>query len=71
MKNIHLNSTNIAVLPQLCPIQSSIAFCLNQLRQAQISFLNLGNIVVCPEQRLILIFQAKYLKQIQPLHEFA
>jgi len=27
-------------LQQICPLQSSIAFCLNQLRSAKIQFLN-------------------------------
>ena len=36
-------------LQQYCPLQSSIAYCLNRLRMAQIHFLNLGNFIVCPE----------------------
>ncbi|WP_089604162.1 hypothetical protein [Acinetobacter piscicola] len=51
-------------LKQLCPIQSSIAFCLNQLRMAQIHFLNLGNLIICPEYNCILIFQTKLLIRI-------
>ena len=54
-------------LKQLCPIQSSIAFCLNRLRIAQIHFLNLGNLIVCPEYNCILIFQTKLLIRIDPL----
>ena len=52
------------LLQQLCPIQSSIAFCLTQLRMAQIHFLNLGNLIVCPEYNCILIFQTKLLIRI-------
>ena len=58
-------------LGRLCPIQSSIAFCLNQLRMAQIHFLNLGNLIVCPEYNCILIFQTKLLIRIDPLAKSA
>ncbi len=34
----------LSQLKQLCPNQSSVAACLNQLRRAKIQFLNLGNI---------------------------
>lgn len=54
-------------LKQLCPIQTSIAFCLNQLRMAQIHFLNLGNLIICPEYNCILIFQTKLLIRIDTL----
>lgn len=54
-------------LQQHCPLQSSIALCLNQLRMAQIHFLNLGNLIICPEYNCILIFQAKYLIRIDSL----
>nr|WP_165353083.1 hypothetical protein [Acinetobacter piscicola] len=49
MKNQMFTLDNIHGLPQLCPTHSSIAFCLNQLRQAHIVFFNLGNIIICPE----------------------
>ncbi|RIW57789.1 hypothetical protein D3X24_16610, partial [Acinetobacter baumannii] len=47
----------LSQLKQLCPNQSSVAACLNQLRRAKIQFLNLGNIIVCPQYRSILIFK--------------
>lgn len=34
----------------------SQANCLNTLRQANIPFLNLGNVVYCPEQKILLFF---------------
>ncbi|MEF9955824.1 MAG: hypothetical protein RSA22_14035 [Acinetobacter sp.] len=55
----------ISQLKQLCPLHSSIAACLNQLRQAKIQFLNLGSIVICPQQRCILFFQQRCLMQIE------
>ncbi|TCM68782.1 hypothetical protein EC844_104158 [Acinetobacter calcoaceticus] len=54
-------------LAQLCPTHSSIASCLNQLRQAQILFLNLGNLIVCPEQDCYFVFNAKQLIRIESL----
>ncbi|MFN3290234.1 MAG: hypothetical protein ACK410_07420 [Acinetobacter sp.] len=54
-------------LQQHCPLQSSIAYCLNRLRMAQIRFLNLGNLIVCPEYNCVLIFQNKSLIRIDPL----
>lgn len=55
----------LSQLKQLCPNQSSIAACLNQLRQAKIQFLNLGNIIVCPQHRSILIFKQHKLMEIE------
>ncbi|EOR02370.1 MULTISPECIES: hypothetical protein [Acinetobacter] len=55
----------LSQLKQLCPAQSSIANCLNQLRQAKIQFLNLGNIIICPQQRCILFFQQRNLMGIE------
>ena len=55
----------ISQLKQLCPLHSSIAACLNQLRQAKIQFLNLGSIIICPQQRCILFFQQRHLMQIE------
>jgi len=37
----HTTTSALSQLKQLCPNQSSIAVCLNQLRQAKIQFLNL------------------------------
>lgn len=45
------------------------AHCLNALRHGQIQFLNLGNLVYCQQQQLLLIFRNKYLyayEQILP-----
>ena len=55
----------ISQLKQLCPLHSSIAACLNQLRQAKIQFLNLGSIIICPQQRCILIFKHRNLMEIE------
>lgn len=52
---------------QLCPFQCSIAFCLNQLRRAKIQFINLGNLIVCPKQNCLMIFQSKLLIRIDTL----
>lgn len=55
---------NTAEIQQLCPLQCSIAFCLNQLRSAKIQFLNLGNLVICPKQNCLIIFKYKMLIRI-------
>ncbi|ARG35215.1 MULTISPECIES: hypothetical protein [Acinetobacter] len=55
----------LSQLKQLCPNQSSVAACLNQLRRAKIQFLNLGNIIVCPQYRSILIFKQRKLMEIE------
>jgi hypothetical protein len=55
----------LSQLKQLCPNQSSLAACLNQLRQAKIQFLNLGNIIICPQYRFILIFKQRKLMEIE------
>ncbi|ENX31853.1 hypothetical protein F889_03743 [Acinetobacter colistiniresistens] len=55
----------LSQLKQLCPAHSSIASCLNQLRQAKIQFLNLGNIVICPQQGCILFFKQRHLMEIE------
>ena len=55
---------NTAEIQQLCPLECSIAFCLNQLRSAKIQFLNLGNLVVCPKQNCLIIFKYKMLIRI-------
>ena len=55
---------NTAQIQQLCPLKCSIAFCLNQLRSAKIQFLNLGNLVICPKQNCLIIFQYKMLIRI-------
>ena len=47
------------------PLGIQLSNCLNQLRDAQISFLNLGNIIFCPNKQCLLIFQHKHLIQIQ------
>lgn len=55
----------LSQIKQLCPAHSSIATCLNQLRQAKIQFLNLGNIIICPQLRCILFFQQRNLMEIE------
>ncbi|MBJ8439030.1 hypothetical protein EA756_18650 [Acinetobacter lactucae] len=59
------NKSALIQLKQLCPNQSSVAACLNQLRQAKIQFLNLGNIIVCPQYHSILIFKQHRLMEIE------
>jgi len=54
----------IAQLQQICPLQSSIAFCLNQLRSAKIQFLNLGDLIICPKHNCLIIFKYKTLVRI-------
>lgn len=61
----------IKQLQCLCPLQSSIASCLNRFRMAKISFLNLGNLIICPEYNCVLIFNAKVLIQIDALSELS
>ncbi|ENV49166.1 hypothetical protein [Acinetobacter junii] len=61
----HTTTSALSQLKQLCPNQSSIASCLNQLRQAKIQFLNLGNIIICPQSRSILIFKQRKLMEIE------
>lgn len=55
----------LSQIKQLCPVHSSIATCLNQLRQAKIQFLNLGNMIICPQQHCILFFQQRNLMEIE------
>ncbi len=71
MTNQTVNVDHTDELPQLCPIKSSIAFCLNQLRHAHISFLNLGNIIICPEQKIVMIFKEKCLSHIEKIRSFS
>ena len=58
---------NTTQIQQLCPLECSIAFCLNQLRSAKIQFLNLGNLVICPKQICLIIFKYKMLIRIDTL----
>jgi hypothetical protein len=51
-------------LQQLCPLQSSVAYSLNQLRVAKIQFLNLGNLIICPEYDCLIVFKHKMLIRI-------
>ena len=51
-------------IQRLCPVQCSIAYCLNQLRTAKIQFLNLGNLIICPQQNCLIIFKFKMLIRI-------
>ena len=55
---------NTVQIQQLCTLECSIAFCLNQLRSAKIQFLNLGNLVICPKQNCLIIFKYKMLIRI-------
>lgn len=48
----------------------SKANCLNQLRAQNVDFINLGNIVYCPAQKLMLIFKAYQLYAYDLIEEF-
>lgn len=52
-------------LKHFFPPDTPLAFCLNQLRRLRIEFLNLGNVIICPKQKCIFIFQTKYLNRIE------
>ncbi len=54
-------------LLKLCPLHSSLAFCLNQLRSAHIHFLNLGNLIICAEHNCLFIFKSKTLIRMESL----
>lgn len=60
-----LTMTHLPVLIQqlynALPTAPNQAYCLNTLRALQIQFLNLGNIIYCQQQSLLLIFKDKYL----------
>ena len=51
-------------IQRLCPVQCSIAYCLNQLRSAKIQFLNLGNLIICPQQNRLIISKYNMLIRI-------
>ncbi len=55
----------LSQIKQLYPMHSSIATCLNRLRQAKIQFLNLGSMIICPQQHCILFFQQRNLMAIE------
>lgn len=59
---------NTTQIQQLCPLKCSIAFCLAQLRSAKIQFLNLGNLIICPQHNCLIIFKYKTLIQIDTLN---
>lgn len=46
------------------PPNLTFAKCLNQLRKLEVSFLNLGNLIFCPEYRCLLFFKNKQLIDI-------
>ncbi|MBJ9953527.1 MULTISPECIES: hypothetical protein [unclassified Acinetobacter] len=62
--NIFIKQKAPAQLQQLCPLQSSFAYCLNQLRIAKIQFLNLGSLIICPEYDCLIVFKHKTLIRI-------
>lgn len=47
------------LMSQTCEL--SIANCLNLLRSHDVDFINLGNIVYCPHQKIILYFRRRIL----------
>ena len=57
--------TSLIMLDQLCPLHSSIASCLTRLREAKIQLLNLGNMIICPQQHCILFFQQRKLVRME------
>lgn len=46
-------------------IQNSLAQCLNLLRALHIPFLNLGNLIICPEQKCLLFFKSKHFDHLE------
>ena len=54
-------------IQNICPAHSSFARCINQLRAAKIHFLNLGNIIICPEYNCLFIFRYRLLEKIEYL----
>lgn len=50
---------------QLFQLNTYFAECLHQLRHRQILFLNLGNLILCPEHNCFLVFQCKRLVRIE------
>lgn len=60
----HLIFDSVRKIQQLCPLQCSLADCLNLLRTQQIPFLNLGNLIICPDAHCLLIFHMKKLRCI-------
>lgn len=66
--HLHPPSSNtLLALEQACPMHSSIAFCLNRLREAHIQFLNLGNLIICPSHNGLIIFQSRLRVRIEAL----
>ena len=69
VKGYELHSDLIALLAQL-KLAVSKANCLNQLRTLKIDFINLGNIVYCPHQNLMLIFKSYALYAYDFIEKF-
>ncbi|WP_445114645.1 hypothetical protein [Acinetobacter sp. WZC-1] len=67
MNTNFLSAATPVQLAQLCPPNSSVATCLNQLRHAHISHLNLGNLIICPDFNCLIIFKEKLLIRIETL----
>lgn len=65
------NLNSIKQIQLICPLQCNIAYCLTQLRKTQIQFLNLGSLIICPEQKIVLIFKEKCLLHIEKIPSFA
>lgn len=53
---------------QLFQLNTHFAECLHQLRHRQISFLNLGNLILCPEHDCFMVFQHKRLVRIESMY---
>lgn len=56
---------SLQCLHEYFPTNTQFALCLNQLRNLHIYFLNLGNLIVCPEQCCLFIFRHKRLIRIE------
>lgn len=52
-------------LKSVFPANLPFAKCLNYLRSLNINFLNLGNLIICPEYQCLLFFKNAYLIDIQ------
>lgn len=61
----------IRQIQHLCPQQCSLAYCLTQLRHTQIQFLNLGNLIICPNHHCLIVFHMKKLLRIDHYTETA
>ncbi len=58
------NKSNSNLLKLDFPPNLPFAKCINQLRNLKINFLNLGNLIFCPEYQCLLFFKNRQLIEI-------